>query len=344
MGVKLVGVKNSKRTEYFLMAAKELQIPVDFVEWQEINGSVLQNDVVKIDPFVFEESVLSEMNGLLEGYRLQLKRLLTKDCHFLNSPEGILSVLEKGRCKKMLIRNRVPVTELLSDRVRTIEELYEIMEKEKVFSVFVKPVYSSGAAGVAAYRRLPGKNREVLYTSCCLQKGTLFNTRKLYRLERWEEIQPLLEAVLSLGVIVERWHPKASFCGKSYDLRVVWQFDRMEYVLARQSKGPVTNLHLNNAPLAIERLGLSAQTIDEVENVCRQAMKCFPKLSMAGIDVLLEKETMKPYIIEMNGQGDLIYQDIYKENRIYKRQIKKKKKMYNKVHKNERNKLETDSF
>ena len=52
---------------------------------------------------------------------------------------------------------------------------------------------------------------------------------------------------------------------------------------------------------------------------------------MAGIDVLLEKGTMKPYIIEINGQGDLIYQDIYDENRIYKRQIEMMQKMCSEV-------------
>lgn len=321
MGVKLVGIKNTKRTEYFLKAAKELQIPVDFVQWQGIENARWQKDVVKIDPFASKESALSEMNSLLAQYRMQLEGLSDAGCRFLNCPEGILAVLDKGRCKAKLIENGVLVTELLSDKVRTIEQLHEMMERQGVLAVFVKPVYSSGAAGVAAYRRLPGKDKMVLYTSCCLQGGTLFNTKKLYRLERWDEIQPLLEAVLSLGVIVERWHPKASFQGKSYDLRVVWQFGRMEYVLARCSKGPVTNLHLNNAPLELKRLGLSVQTMAEVENVCRQAMETFPQLAMAGIDVLLEQGTMKPYIIEINGQGDLIYQDIYGDNRIYKRQI-----------------------
>lgn len=43
---------------------------------------------------------------------------------------------------------------------------------------------------------------------------------------------------------------------------------------------------------------------------------------MAGIDLLLEKGTMRPRIIEMNGQGDLIYRDIYGENRIYQEQIR----------------------
>lgn len=327
MGVQLVGIKNTKRTEYFLKAARELQIPIDFVEWQQIKDIKWQDGVVKLDPFVFGESALSEMNGLLARYRMQLEQLSDAGCRFLNPPEGILSVLDKGRCKKTLIKNGVSVTELLCGRVSTIEQLHEIMERQRVSAVFVKPVYSSGAAGVAAYRRLPGKNREILYTSCCLQGGKLFNTKRLYRLERWEEIRPLLEAVLSLNVILERWHPKASFGGKSYDLRVVWQFGRMEYILARQSKGPVTNLHLNNAPLAIERLGLSGRTMDDVENVCRQAMECFPQLAVAGIDVLLEKGTMKPYIIEVNGQGDLIYQDISGENKIYKRQIEMMQKM-----------------
>lgn len=43
---------------------------------------------------------------------------------------------------------------------------------------------------------------------------------------------------------------------------------------------------------------------------------------MTGIDLLLEKGTMRPRVIEINGQGDLIYQDIYRENRIYQEQVR----------------------
>ena len=39
------------------------------------------------------------------------------------------------------------------------------------------------------------------------------------------------------------------------------------------------------------------------------------------MDVLLEKGSRKPYIIEMNAQGDLLHRDIYGENRIYRRQV-----------------------
>ena len=34
----------------------------------------------------------------------------------------------------------------------------------------------------------------------------------------------------------------------------------------------------------------------------------------------MEKGSLRPRIIELNGQGDLIYQDIYSENRIYRHQ------------------------
>ena len=52
-------------------------------------------------------------------------------------------------------------------------------------------------------------------------------------------------------------------------------------------------------------------------------MTLFPKVNVAGLDVMLDKKTGKPRIIEINGQGDLLYQDIYGENRIYREQITK---------------------
>ena len=51
-------------------------------------------------------------------------------------------------------------------------------------------------------------------------------------------------------------------------------------------------------------------------------MKVYPGLRSAGIDILLEKGHMRPRIIEMNAQGDLIYQDIYHENVIYSHQAR----------------------
>ena len=94
----------------------------------------------------------------------------------------------------------------------------------------------------------------------------------------------------------------------------------MDFLLARLSKGPITNLHLNNAPLDVRELGLPARILDSVTHICQKSMECYPGLRSAGIDILLEKGSLEPRIIEMNAQGDLIYQDIFKDNIIYRHQ------------------------
>lgn len=132
----------------------------------------------------------------------------------------------------------------------------------------------------------------------------------------------LLNRLLSLDCIVERWYPKEEAKGYSYDLRAVVQDGRMDFCLARLSKGPITNLHLNNHPLPASQLGLPSQVFQEIENICLEALRCYPGLRSAGIDLLLEKGSLRPRIIEMNGQGDLIYQDIFNENKIYRHQAR----------------------
>ena len=92
------------------------------------------------------------------------------------------------------------------------------------------------------------------------------------------------------------------------------------FLLARLSKGPITNLHLNNHPMEVSGLGLPGRVQKEAAELCRRAMDCFPGLSGAGIDLLPERGRLSLRVIEMNAQGDLMYQDIFHENRIYRHQ------------------------
>lgn len=317
----MVGEPGTRRTEYFLRAARELHKPVRLEEWQTAGGMELHGDVVKLDPPSYKSSNLFQMKEHLSAFHRRMKQLEKAGTIFLNPPCEILRLLDKRQCKEILMENQVPVTEMLEEKIENTEQLMDAMKLHRIYSVFIKPVYSSGAAGVTAFRLAPGRDRMMAYTSCILQKEELVNTKKLRRMENAQEICRLLDAVLSLGAVVERWHPKASFGGKSYDLRVVWQFGKCEFVVARCSSGPVTNLHLNNSPLAFSDLGLSEKVVFEIKALCEKAMSCFPELRMAGIDVLLEQGSLKPKIIEMNGQGDLMYQDIFHENRIYRRQV-----------------------
>lgn len=318
----LVGCEKTKRTAYFLKAAGELQIPVSFVDIFQCVPEKLEESVVKIDPFVYQEAEIGQMEALLAGYTSLLNRFASnKKLQFLNHPDAIWEVLHKAKCKEKLMKKGVPVTKMIGTNVGCWEELKQRMLTLKEYAVFIKPVQSSGAAGIMAYRFLPKGNREVLYTCACLEKGQLINTKKVYRTENKEEIRSLLDRILSMETIIERWYPKADYQGKKYDLRVVWQLGKVDFVVARQSQGPITNLHLNNQALPIGRLKLSEKKLEEIAVLCSKAMKLFPALSYAGIDIMLEKSNLRPLIIEINGQGDLMYQDIFYENRIYKNQL-----------------------
>ena len=282
----------------------------------------LEEAVVKIDPFVYQEFEIEQMETLLGQYTKLLNRFAAnKRIQFLNHPDAIQEVLHKVRCKEKLMEQGIPVTEMIGAGIHSLEELKQLMLAKREHAVFIKPVQSSGAVGIAAYRFYPERNREVLYTCGYLEQGQLINTKKLYRIEDSAQIRSLLDKILSMETMIERWYPKADYQGKKYDLRVVWQFGKVDFVVARQSKGPITNLHLNNQALAVEKLHLSVEKQEEIAGLCTGAMELFPALSSAGIDIMLEKNTLEPLIIEINGQGDLLYQDIFQENCIYKKQL-----------------------
>lgn len=326
MRIILVGDKESKRTEYFTKAAEQSDVFVFVMTMEEFLAKstfgVEENVWVKIDPCTYENSNIEIMNQYLQKYQKTLSEFpQEKAYHYLNHPRSILELLDKRKCKEKLIKNQIPVTPLLADKVECMEQLHDCMKQARCGSVFIKPVLGSGAAGIAAYRWNWNKNQGILYTSCKKINGIFQNTKKMHKIIDKIEIEEMLEMLFALDVIVEKWIPKAQYNGKSYDLRVVYQFGKIHYIVARQSNGPVTNLHLNNQALDYHCLNLSEKTLEEIETICSRSMQLFPELSYAGIDILLDKNKKQPVIIEMNGQGDCVYQDMYAENCIYETQI-----------------------
>lgn len=354
MKVILIGEENSKRTEYFRRAAEKQQIAVTFLPWNQWESEDLEGGIVKIDPLSYDTCHLQELQNIIDDYKKQLHRLAAaaeertipvkrkasvtgspvvmsdatvNTVRFLNHPVGILKALDKVACKKMLQDRGLPVTEMLGESPEDLAELRQMMVEHRAWSVFIKPVYGSGAAGVLALSMQPSTGSMVAYTSACEAEGTLVQQKKIRRITDTNEIVRILDRILQLDTIVERWHPKAASGGEMFDFRVLWQFGRLDYLVARKSSMPITNLHLNNHAALSEEIFTAAfpwnreQVLADIEDLCRQAMKSFPELSMAGLDIMLDKKNGKPRIIEINGQGDLLYADIYGDNRIYGTQI-----------------------
>ncbi|EAC0959705.1 hypothetical protein YP94_004191 [Salmonella enterica subsp. enterica] len=199
------------------------------------------------------------------------------------------------------------------------------MEEKRVASVFIKPSLGSGAAGVIALRRHPDGIKQVLYSAIAISGQQLFNSKKIQQYRQKEDIQLIIDGVLQQENLVEQWLPKASVKRKTYDLRIVCLDGEIIWRVVRTSSQPITNLHLQNQAYRFESLELSAAKVAEIDTLCQNAMRLFPDIRLAGIDVLLTT-SLTPYIIEINGQGDLIYQDAQQNNLIYQAQIRAMRK------------------
>ena len=127
-------------------------------------------------------------------------------------------------------------------------------------------------------------------------------------------------SILQQENIIECWLAKARVGNKSYDLRIVYVNGEIVWRVVRTSSQPITNLHLQNEAIRFADLNLPAEKVAEIDTLCLNAMKLYPDVHIAGLDVLLTQK-LTPYIIEINGQGDLIYQDTCEQNKIYQRQI-----------------------
>ena len=322
--VLLIGQEHTKRSDYFISAASALGYKVRIVAWDKWQVEDLKDArFVKLDPATYTEANITHLPRIIAEYYEQLNRLqMVSGICFLNHPKALGDTLDKVNCKRILMQNNIPTTPLWEEKIASYEELKESMLQQKQVAVFIKPRYGSGAAGVMAYRYHPLTKEEILYTSMrTAGENQLYNTKKMKRITTQEEIKSLIDGLFSQEVIIEKWVQKAKYKDLSYDLRVVYQFGNIDFVVARGSQMPITNLHLNNCALSIEKIGLADKVKDELFQLCEKTMACFKGFNTAGIDVLITPKG-KVMVIEVNGQGDLIYQDIFKENKIYKEQMR----------------------
>lgn len=324
--ITLIGPRQSKRTHYFMQAAAVLRESVTALTYPQALAASLTSDIIKIEPPVHSETDIRKINAVSLEYIHFLQNMAVRPgITWLNHPAGLINLLDKKRCKQHLLEHGIPTPPLVAEDVKNVEQLTAIMQDKKVASVFIKPSLGSGAAGVIALRRHPDGIKQVLYSAIALSGNQLFNSKKVQQYRREEDIRLIIDGVLQQENLVEHWLPKACVKGKPYDLRIVWLDGEIIWRVVRTSSHPITNLHLQNQAHNVESLGLSAAKVAEIDTLCLDAMQCFPDIRLAGIDVLLTTRLM-PYIIEINGQGDLIYQDAQQDNLIYQAQIRAMRK------------------
>ena len=332
MQIIVVSNSPSKRIEYFVEAGRSLQTGVRFMTYEELFNCLpsLRQAVVKLEPWVSCETDFLKYTLFNDEYKTILQRLdetaLPDDVHFLNPPHALLQALDKKETKRILSANDLSVTPML-DTPHAFDELVQALSGCSR-GCFLKPRYGSGAGGIMAIRYQPRQKKWVVYTTLQKVDRVIHNTKRIHRLTKEQDILPLAEAVMHTGAILEEWIPKEQLQGENYDLRVVCRESEIDYIVVRCSKGSITNLHLNNKAHWWNELSLPEVVRQQIYFQCQEAVQSLD-LQYAGVDVLIERGTDIPYIIEVNGQGDHVYQDMFAHNSIYIQQIKNIKKRYN---------------
>ncbi|MFG2944279.1 STM4014 family protein [Streptomyces adustus] len=242
----------------------------------------------------------------------------------LDDPDELAVLFDKRRCHAVLTAAGVPVPAsptsaaegAVGERgaapaaVRGWDDVRALMRAHRMHRLFVKPAHGSSASGVLAVET-SGAGRIRATTSVELDPdGRLFNSLRIRRYEREQDIAAIVDALAPDGLHLERWLPKASQRGRAADLRVVVVAGRATHAVVRTSASPLTNLHLGGSRGDLDEVRAAVEAAgarwSEVLDVCERAAACFPKTLCVGVDLLPAVGWRRFAVGEVNAFGDLL--------------------------------------
>ncbi len=227
----------------------------------------------------------------------------------MNAPEDIALLFDKPACQARLAAAGVDVPAMLGQPAN-YDDLRDLMAQRGINRVFLKPAHGSSASGVAAYR--VQKMREQAITSAKLvqtpQGPRLYNSLAIQRYEDPREIRQLVDLICAERAHAERWIPKASAQGGTFDLRMVVIGGRCAHSVVRIAQSPMTNLHLGNRRGDLDRLvaQLGAARWQQARRLAERAAACFDSSLYVAVDMLVATGMRTFAVCEANAFGDLL--------------------------------------
>ncbi len=193
---------------------------------------------------------------------------------------------------------------------------------------FLKPLHGSSASGVCALQWRG--QRQQLTAPLRIEGARLVNSLKVQQYRQSDEIAFILAKLLPQGMIIEQWIPKLCLTDGAVDLRVLVIAGQARHRVVRQSKHPMTNLHLGN------QRGSELELIDHIGrdsyqkalDLAEQAASCFPATLSAGVDILID-QSGRSWIGEINAFGDLLPRLIDRGESAYQAVARQLQQMHN---------------
>jgi len=242
------------------------------------------------------------------GFCDVLQMIAERGMACLNSPQDISVMFDKWACHRRFIAAGVarPPSELAPFEFAALRQQ---MCARRNGRLFLKPLHGSSASGVCALRWSPV--RQQLIAPLRIQsehgKAVLVNSRAICAYSSFEEIELILGILLPQGMISEGWIPKLTLPGGAIDLRVLVIAGEARHRVVRQSRHPMTNLHLGSErgdEAALREL-VGPKKLAEALELAEKAAACFPDSLYAGVDILIESRH-QAFVGEIHAFGDLL--------------------------------------
>jgi hypothetical protein len=243
--------------------------------------------------------------GVEEALR-ELQRLFEqrRDWHLSQPLRTYHELFDKpqthGLCRSLAVRvpEAIPAPS-------TARDLLAELEERAWRRAYVKLGCGSSASCLALVER--GPHGFSVTTSMEIAGERLFNSLRVRRYARPALVDRVLAFLLNEGAHVERGIDKLASAGHHADVRFLYVRGLEPFVVLRQSKLPITNLHLGGSRGDVDRYRAKVgkegwnEALEFVQLLGTQ-LGCWH----LGVDVAFERETRRPFVLEANAFGDLL--------------------------------------
>jgi hypothetical protein len=233
---------------------------------------------------------------------------------------AIREMFDKRATSRRLSEQGVPVARELAVRT-SAQELRAHLKDTRVAAAWVKLGCGSSASCLALWQL--AWPTETLITTMQRTPQGLYNSRRLRRYARREDIDALIAFLLGEGAHVEENVPRATLRDRWIDCRVVVVGGEREFVVVRSSRYPMTNLHLGGARGDISALAAHcpADALEAALESCRRVARIYDALHV-GVDVAFTRGFSSHVVLEANAFGDFVHGLTLGEDGIYAAEIR----------------------
>jgi hypothetical protein len=254
-----------------------------------------------------------------QGFCQVLRQIETSGIPCLNAPADIRRMFDKWECHQLFEQRQIarPPSRLAPVEFSVLREQMRAQENGRVF---LKPLHGSSASGVCALRWTRKHQQLIapLQVQSVNGRAALVNSLEVRTYTSWADLELILGRLLPQGMICEKWIPKLTLPEGAVDLRVLVIEGEARHWVIRQSRQPMTNLHLGNQRGNEAELlaAMGTEDLAAAFRLAESAAACFPASLYAGVDILLDSRH-QAYVGEINAFGDLLPRLVHRGESAY---------------------------